>query len=51
MKALGRCDDCGAPYPVEVTEDSMRATGNAGACRCGRRGFSAVTEAEVGAKP
>ena len=48
MKRLGLCEDCGTPYPVEVTdEDSIHVMGNAGACECGNREFTLVTDDDV----
>ena len=47
MKGLGLCEDCGTPYPVEVSDDSMRVMGNAGACECGSRDFALVIDDDV----
>ena len=48
MKGLGVCEDCGTPYPVEVSEDdSMRVMGNEGACERGNREFALVTDDDV----
>ena len=48
MKGLGLCENCGTPYPVEVSDgDSLRVMGNAGACECGSREFSLVTDDDV----
>ena len=47
MKGLGICDRCGTPYPVMVSGNSLRVMGNAGACTCGSRDFSLVTDDDV----